>query len=262
MNRWNTHWNADMVTVGLFFLVLALVAYIHRWRVLRRLPPGPRGVPILGCLPFVGREPHKTLRQLSEQYGPVFSVYLGSKLCVFISDVKLVREAFKKDVFANRPSIPFVDVLMEGYEPQLLHLLGDLFGAGLGTTQTTLCWFLLAMMKHPEIQIKVQEELDTVVGRERKPCLSDLPQLPYTEATLMETQRYATILPTGISHAAAYDTELGGYLIPKNAVVSGLFWNFHHDPKVWKNPDTFDPTHFLTPEGKIFKPDNFMPFSV
>ena len=45
--------------------------------------------------------------------------------------------------------------------------LFDLFLAGSETTSTTLNWAVLYMVRYPEIQAKVQEELDTVVGTDR-----------------------------------------------------------------------------------------------
>ena len=59
--------------------------------------------------------------------------------------------------------------------------LMDLFIAGSETTSTTLTWAVLYMVRHQEVQQKVQQELDTVVGRYKIPSLADKPSLPYTE---------------------------------------------------------------------------------
>ena len=48
------------------------------------------------------------------------------------------------------------------------------------TTSTTLGWAIYYMLKHPEIQTKVQEELDRVVGQSRGVSLKDKENLPYT----------------------------------------------------------------------------------
>ena len=78
--------------------------------------------------------------------------------------------------------------------------LFDLFLAGSETTSTTLTWAFLYMVRHPEVQQKVQVELDNVVGVNRSPSMSDKPNLPYTEAVLMEIQRCANIFPLGAKH--------------------------------------------------------------
>merc|ERR1712064_153227 len=59
--------------------------------------------------------------------------------------------------------------------------LFDLFLAGSETISTTLTWAALYMVRYPEVQRKVQEELDEVVGLHRMPSMKDKPELPYTE---------------------------------------------------------------------------------
>ena len=71
----------------------------------------------------------------------------------------------------------------------------QLFIAGTETTVNTLRWALLYMMKNPDIQNRVQREIDEVAGRNRLPRTSD--KMPYVEATLMEVQRIASIVPLG-----------------------------------------------------------------
>lgn len=56
---------------------------------------------------------------------------------------------------------------------------------------STIASFVLAVLKHPEVQKKAQQELDTVVGRERLPDFNDRPLLPYTSAIVKEVLRYA-----------------------------------------------------------------------
>ena len=51
------------------------------------------------------------------------------------------------------------------------------------------------MARYPEVQKKVQDELDAVVGQGLASSLQDKPKLAYTEAVLMEIQRYANIVP-------------------------------------------------------------------
>nr|CAD7464348.1 unnamed protein product [Timema tahoe] len=84
---------------------------------------------------------------------------------------------------------------------QFHHLLADLFGAGVDTTLTTLRWFLLFMAQNPDVQTRVQEELDGVL-QGRPLTLEDAAVLPYTEAALAETQRIRSVVPLGIPHGA------------------------------------------------------------
>ena len=65
------------------------------------------------------------------------------------------------------------------------------------------------MAKHPDIQAKVAEEIDNVIGRDRLPLLSDRGKLPYTEGAIAEVMRYGSVVPVGLIHAAMEDTSLG-----------------------------------------------------
>ena len=97
-------------------------------------------------------------------------------------------------------------VKMENLRP----LVGELFVAGSETTNTTLRWSLLYMMAYPEIQSRVQKELDDVTGGNRFSKMSDKPNLPYTEAVLYEIQRISTIAPLAIPHYTSEDTPFMG----------------------------------------------------
>nr|CAD7258397.1 unnamed protein product [Timema shepardi] len=142
---------------------------------------------------------------------------------------------------------------------QFHHLLADLFGAGVDTTLTTLRWFLLFMAQNPDVQTRVQEELDGVL-QGRPLTLEDAAVLPYTEATLAETQRIRSVVPLGIPHGALEDTELAGYHIPRGAMLVPLQWAVHMDPKLWPEPDRFNPGRFLTEDDRFYKPEAFIPF--
>ena len=71
----------------------------------------------------------------------------------------------------------------------LRNTLFDLFLAGSETTSTTLTWAALYMVRYPQIQKKVQEELDQVVGQNRPPSIKDKPNLPYTEVLSVDLKQ-------------------------------------------------------------------------
>merc|ERR1712127_847844 len=139
--------------------------------------------------------------------------------------------------------------------------LYDLFLAGGETSATTLSWALVYMVRNPEIQAKVQQELDQVVGRNRAPSLRDRTCLPYTEATLMEVQRMGNIAPTGVPHVTTKDVMVNGFTIPANTLVYGLFAEILKGSQ-WGDGTTFRPERFLDPEGRISKDPHFVPFSI
>ena len=86
-------------------------------------------------------------------------------------------------------------------EQQLEQIILDIFSAGVETLKTSLQWAILFMIHHPEIRKRVQEEIGSVVDKDRLPCMDDMPHLPYTRATIYEVMRRASVVPLGTTHA-------------------------------------------------------------
>ncbi|XP_012643912.2 cytochrome P450 1B1 [Microcebus murinus] len=129
----------------------------------------------------------------------------------------------------------------------------DIFGASQDTLSTALQWLLLFFISYPDVQARVQAELDQVVGRDRLPCMDDQPNLPYVMAFLYEVMRFSSFVPVTIPHATTANTSILGYHIPKDTVVFVNQWSVNHDPVKWPNPEDFDPARFLNKDGLINK---------
>ncbi|KAM9386091.1 cytochrome P450 2J6-like [Pholidichthys leucotaenia] len=137
----------------------------------------------------------------------------------------------------------------------------DLFGGGTETTTTTLHWGLLYMIYYPDIQEKVQAEIDAVIGPSRQPSMADREKMPYTNAVVHEIQRMGNILPLNLVRSANRDTTVGNYTVPKGTMIMPLLHSVLNDESEWETPNSFNPQHFLDQDGNFRRREAFMPFS-
>nr|QNC49774.1 cytochrome P450 706G22 [Leucophyllum frutescens] len=88
-------------------LITSIIWYIKSFFIKKPsspLPPGPRGLPIIGYLPFLGDNLVRQFTELGHKYGPVYKLQLGAKLCVVVSSKPLIKEVVrdKDTIFAHR----------------------------------------------------------------------------------------------------------------------------------------------------------------
>uniref|UniRef100_A0A8B9JFD0 Cytochrome P450 2M1-like n=1 Tax=Astyanax mexicanus TaxID=7994 RepID=A0A8B9JFD0_ASTMX len=212
---------------------------------------------------------------------PKIVSFFPGKIHDVLSAVQETKASLKREVEARwktlDPSAPpqdFIEAFLlrmeeEKHNPNtefnyenLLSTSWNLFSAGMETTSSTLRQGLLYMMKHPDIQAKVQKEIDEVLGPHRSPSIADRQNMPYTDAVVHEIQRSIDLAPTSVPHYMLNDTEFNNYLIPKGAIVLPLLSSVLSDPKLWKNPDCFDPENFLDENGRFKKNDGFVAFGM
>ncbi|XP_060045054.1 cytochrome P450 2D14-like [Erinaceus europaeus] len=146
-------------------------------------------------------------------------------------------------------------------DANLRMVVADLFTAGMVSTSTTLAWALLLMILHPDVQRRVQQEIDEVIGQSRPPEMADQAHMPYTMAVIHEVQRFGDISPIGLPHMTSRDAEVQGYRIPKGTVLLTNLSSVLKDESCWKKPLRFYPEHFLDDQGRFVKKDAFIPFS-
>ncbi|CAH2324589.1 cytochrome P450 2J6-like [Pelobates cultripes] len=143
----------------------------------------------------------------------------------------------------------------------LFTCMADLFVAGTETTSASLEWCLLYMMAFPDVQEKCRNEIDKVRGDRERLNYEDRVSMPYTQAVLQEVQRFASVVPLGVSHASLEDEQLNGFTIPKGTIIITDLSSLNYDETYWKYPHEFNPENFLNNDGELIKAEAFLPFS-
>eukprot|EP00112_Aurelia_sp_Birch-Aquarium-sp1_P000590 Seg1056.8 transcript_id=Seg1056.8/GoldUCD/mRNA.D3Y31 product="Steroid 17-alpha-hydroxylase/17 20 lyase" protein_id=Seg1056.8/GoldUCD/D3Y31 len=108
-----------IVTLLLAIVVYIAVKYAIHLSQLKRYPPGPIPLPLIGNLHLLGRKSHLSLKALSKTYGDVMSVSFGTQRVVIINSTQAAREVLltKGEDTAGRPQDAYpVSLLTNGYQ--------------------------------------------------------------------------------------------------------------------------------------------------
>ncbi|XP_073062377.1 cytochrome P450 78A3-like [Primulina eburnea] len=150
-----------------------------------------------------------------------------------------------------------VDVLLslEGTdrlsEADMIAVLWEMIFRGTDTVAVLIEWILARLVLHPDVQSKVHEELDKVVGRSRTVTESDLTELVYLTAVIKEVLRLHPPGPLlSWSRLSIRDSAVDGYHVPAGTTAMVNMWAITRDPQVWDDPLSFKPERFM--EGESF----------
>jgi cytochrome P450 len=151
-----------------------------------------------------------------------------------------------------------------------------IFIAGHETTANALTWTFYLLSQHPDIEEKLHNEIDSVLGdidgksggsvgdhdntvRGRIPTADDVPKLQYTEKVLRESMRlYPPVWSIG--RYVETDYPVGEYTIPAGSSLLMSQYVMHHDPRYYEEPEQFNPDRW-TAEFKTKLPRfSYFPF--
>ncbi|KAL8036304.1 hypothetical protein ABFS82_12G147100 [Erythranthe guttata] len=124
-------------------------------------------------------------------------------------------------------------------------VLLEMFFGGTETTSSTVEWGMSELLRNPDTMKKLQEDVDRVVGRDRKVEESDLSDMPYLQATVKEILRLHPVFPLLLPRNCMQETEFMGYIVPKDTQIFVNAWAIQRDPGSWVDPLAFKPERFL-----------------
>ncbi|KAI9488450.1 cytochrome P450 [Zychaea mexicana] len=134
----------------------------------------------------------------------------------------------------------------KGYYNNLLRTIHDMVFAGTDTTAVTMSWAFLQLSTLPDVQKRIQQEIDAFVAKNgRLPTFWERDQLPYMIATQRECLRFRPTTDFGVVHQASEDFEWQGNIIPKETLIITNMTTMHMNPDKYTEPESFKPERFL-----------------
>ncbi|KAF9620837.1 hypothetical protein IFM89_014774 [Coptis chinensis] len=135
-------------------------------------------------------------------------------------------------------------------------IIMDVMFGGTETVASAIEWAMTELIKSPENLMRVQQELNEVVGQDRRVQESDLDKLTYLKCAIKETLRLHPPIPL-LLHETSEDAEVAGYRIPARTRVVINAWAIGRDKTAWNDPEAFKPSRFLNEGAADFKGNNF-----
>ncbi|CAL8352088.1 unnamed protein product [Lota lota] len=227
----------------------------------------------------------QTLKYLSSPMGQLYNVFpwlpdrLSSKHRATFNDIEKLRKFIMEKILDHQetmdPNSPrdYIDCFLtrlkqeqdnatsEFNHENLESTVLNLYLAGTETTSTTIRFALSVLMKYPNIQEHMQQEIASVIGPERFPNMEDRKSLPFTDAVIHEVQRLLDIVPMNLPHYAVQDISFRGYDIPKGTIIIPMLHSVLREEQHWETPWSFNPHHFLDLDGNFKNNPAFLPFS-
>ncbi|XP_006631719.2 cytochrome P450 4F3 [Lepisosteus oculatus] len=165
----------------------------------------------------------------------------------------------------------FIDVLLlskdedgKGLTDEEIKAEADTFMfEGHDTTASGISWVLYNLSLYPEYQEKCRAEVNSVLqGRDTEEIeWNDLTNLPFITMCIKESLRlYPPV--TAVTRRFSEDIKMpGGRVVPKGNICLASIYGTHHNPKVWPNPDVYNPYRFDPEHSEGRSSYAFVPFS-
>ena len=211
-----------------------------------------------GFMPFL-----RFIPPFKEKFNSLYTTTIKFKEYIN-SAIEEHKETFDKDNQRDLMDM-FLAKMEDDYDgtftqTQLVHICLDLFNAGSETTSKSLLFAIALMMRHPEIQEKIHDDLDKIDSD----CITmkDRSKIPYVEATLNEIWRFCNVAPLGAPREALKDVQLKSGTIAAGTLIFYNTYSLHMDREHWGDPEVFRPERFLDSSGTFKSDEMNLPFGI
>ncbi|XP_059611050.1 cytochrome P450 4c3 [Phlebotomus argentipes] len=180
-----------------------------------------------------------------------------------------IMDGLSIDVVGKKKRLAFLDLLIEASQDGKVLSNDDIreevdtfMFEGHDTTSAAISWTLFLIGSDPEIQERVIEEIDLVMGgdRERAPTMKELLDMKYLECCIKEALRLYPSVPL-IARQIKEDVKIDSYTIPAGTTAMIVTYMLHRNPEIYYKPEQFNPDRFL-PQNCIGRhPYAYIPFS-
>ncbi|MEV6244197.1 cytochrome P450 [Lentzea sp. NPDC051838] len=132
-----------------------------------------------------------------------------------------------------------------------------LLSAGVETTALALAWIFHEIAANPEIERRVQAEVDEVLAG-REVTVDDVPKLTYLGQVASEVLRkYPLWL---LMRRAAEEVQVGDVVLMPGAEVILSPHAMHHNPEHFPDPERFDPDRWTPERARQLPKGAYVPF--
>jgi len=131
---------------------------------------------------------------------------------------------------------------------------------GHDTTAMGLNWATYLLGHNPEIQERLQEELDRVLADKEVITADDVKEIKYLDLIIKEAQRLYPSVPV-FARYIEEEVVIGKYTLPQGVNAFVITYLLHRDAKVFPDPEKFDPNRFLPENSQGRSPFAYVPFS-
>lgn len=163
-----------LLSVLLFLLLLFPFLFLRlkhsRNKNKLNLPPSPPRLPIIGNLHQLGTLRHRSLKALSNKYGPLMFLHLGHSPTLVVSSAEITREIIKNHdiVFSNRPKTTAANVFLYGCQDIGFSPYGEYWRQA----RKTCVLGLLSTRNVKSLQYVRDEELAVMIDKIRSSCFN------------------------------------------------------------------------------------------